>query len=331
MLIFKTSCVDPKYNLATEEYLVKSKKYKEPILFLWQNDNTIVIGKNQNVAWEINLQNAERDSVNIIRRNTGGGTVFQDLGNMNFSIIYTDIENKGVSLFSSMLSPVINTLNELGAPAVFSGRNDIELNGKKISGNAMWKYEDRFLQHGTVLFNANLDRLAQYLTVDRAKIIAKNIQSISARVTNVNSEIEEKIEISYFMDKLIETYKKMDVVNPLVLEKDDLAAIDKLFREKFSNPDWTFAKNADFDYRNKKRIEGKGTVEVLLQIEKNIIKNAQIYGDFLGFKGTEELENKLINVQYKASEVEKVLNETDIVGIFGANFVVQDILDLLIQ
>ncbi|WP_339020774.1 lipoate--protein ligase [Spiroplasma endosymbiont of Atherix ibis] len=331
MFIYKTSCVDPTFNLATEEYFVKAKKYKEPILFLWQNDNTIVVGRNQNAAWEINLQNAQKDLVNIVRRNSGGGTVFHDLGNINFSIIYTDVDNKAVLLFASMLEPVIKTLNNLGVPAKFSGRNDIELNGKKISGNAMWKYEDRFLQHGTILFNANLDKLTKYLTVDRAKILSKNIKSISARVTNINSEIKNKINIESFMDKLIETYKYLDKIKTIELSQEELQEIKTLSENKFKNPDWNFAKNADFDYRNKQRLEGKGSVEVLLKIEKAIIKEAKFYGDFLGFQGTESLEKSLINTKYETFELQKILDNSDIKGMFGEGFTTQDILNLLIQ
>ncbi|QHX37027.1 lipoate--protein ligase [Spiroplasma sp. BIUS-1] len=331
MFIYKTSCVDPAFNLATEEYFVKSKKYSEPILFLWQNDNTIVVGRNQNAAWEINLQNAQKDSVNIVRRNSGGGTVFHDLGNMNFSIIYTDTENKAVSLFSSMLEPVIETLNKLKVPAKFSGRNDIELNGKKISGNAMWKHEDRFLQHGTILFNANLEKLTNYLTVDRAKILSKNIKSIAARVTNINSEVEEKIDIESFMNQLIETYKGLNEIKTIELTNEEIQEIKELSESKFKNDDWNFAKNADFDYRNKTRLEGKGSIEVLLKIEKGIIMDAKFYGDFLGFQGTEEIEKKLIGSKYETFELENILNGSNLKSVFGENFTTQDILDLLIQ
>lgn len=331
MYIYKTTCVDPRYNLAIEEYLTKAEKYDQPILFLWQNDNTIVVGRNQNSAWEINLQKAQNDGVTIIRRNTGGGTVFHDLGNLNFSIIYTDKDNKAVSLFSEMLKPVISTLNEMGAAAEFSGRNDIVIKGKKISGNAMWKHKERFLQHGTILFNANLDKLTKYLTVDRSKILSKNIESIAARVTNVNQEVENKIEIDEFMNRLIETYKKTDDVTEIVLTKDDLAAIEEIFKKKYCNPDWTFSKNETFSYRNKNRFEGKGTVEVLLEVKKGVIEDAKIYGDFLGFAGTEELEERLIGTKYNTKDLEKVLEEFDIKDIFGENFTNQDILDLLIQ
>ncbi|QGS52025.1 lipoate--protein ligase [Spiroplasma tabanidicola] len=331
MYIYKSKIFDPKYNLATEEYLTINAKFQDPILFLWQNDNTIVVGRNQNPAAEINLQSAEKDNVNVIRRNTGGGTVFQDLGNMNFSIIYTDKENKGVSMFEKMLDPIIQTLNKMGVAAKFSGRNDIVLNDKKISGNAMWKYKDRFLQHGTILFNANLDKLAKYLTVDRAKILSKNIESITARVTNINSEIENKIEIPVFWDELIKTYESLGSINYLKLDVNDLEEIDKLFVNKYKNSDWTFVKNATFDYINKTRIEGKGSFEIFLNVIDNKIKEVKIYGDFLGYAGTEILEKKLVNVEYKASEIKKIIELVNIKDIFGSSIEVQDVLNLLIQ
>ncbi|AHI53333.1 lipoate--protein ligase [Spiroplasma culicicola] len=331
MYIYRTDCVDPKYNLATEEYLTRSLKFDEPILFLWQNDNTIVVGRNQNAAWEINLQQAEADNVNVIRRNTGGGTIFHDLGNMNFSIIYTDKENTAVSMFSTMLEPVIETLNRMGVAAQFSGRNDIVLNEKKISGNAMWKEGQRFLQHGTILFNANLDKLTKYLTVDRAKILSKNIKSIAARVTNINSEVEHKIEIKDFMDELIKTYETKNEVKELVLEQQDIKAIEDLCESKYRDPNWTYAKNATFTYQNKVRIEGKGGVDVLAQIVDGKILDVKFYGDFLGFAGTEKLEQSLINVEYKTKDIKIVLEQNNIQAIFGDNFVIQDILDLLIQ
>ncbi|QBQ07757.1 lipoate protein ligase A [Spiroplasma gladiatoris] len=331
MYIYKSNSFNPKYNLATEEYLTTSDKFVGPILFLWQNDNTIVVGRNQNAASEINLQAAEKDNVNVIRRNTGGGTVFQDLGNMNFSIIYTDKENKGVSMFANMLEPVISTLNRMGVNAQFSGRNDIALNGKKISGNAMWKYKDRFLQHGTILFNANLDKLAKYLTVDRAKILSKNIASITARVTNINSEVENKIEIKDFWNELIKTYEKQQEVQNLKLDQDDLKSIEQLFEKKYQDPNWTFTKNANFDYVNKTRLEGKGSFEIYMNVKDNLIKDLKIYGDFLGYAGTNILEQKLIGVPYKASSIKEIIESVDYKDIFGSNFEVQDILDLLIE
>ncbi|ASP28204.1 lipoate protein ligase A [Spiroplasma corruscae] len=331
MYIYKSNSFNPKYNLATEDYLTRSQEYKDPILFLWQNDNTIVVGRNQNLASEINLQTTEADNVNIIRRNTGGGTVFQDLGNMNFSIIYTDEDNKGVSMFAETLEPVIKTLNRMGVDAKFSGRNDIVLNGKKISGNAMLKYKNRFLQHGTILFNANLDKLAKYLTVDKAKILSKNIASIVARVTNINSEVENKIEIQDFWEELIKTYEMQGEIKYLTLNEKDLKEIDRLFNEKYNDPNWTFTKNATFDYVHKTRLEGKGSFEIYQNVVDNVIKDIKIYGDFLGYSGTEELETKLKNTPYKASEIRKVIESVNIKDIFGENIEVQDILDLLIQ
>lgn len=331
MLVLKGESYDPMYNLAVEEYLTTSTKYQEPILFLWQNDNTIVVGRNQNAAKEINLQNAQKDNVTVIRRNTGGGTVFHDLGNLNFSIIYTDTNNNAVRMFEKMLEPILKTLNKMGVGAVFSGRNDIVLNGKKISGNAMWKHQERFLQHGTILFNANLDKLTKYLTVDKAKILSKNIDSIRARVTNINAERAEPILIPDFIDELIKTYHQDKAVSYLELDAQDLQAIKELWTTKYQNTDWTFKKHATFTYQNKQRIEGKGNVEIYLNVIDGQIRACAIYGDFLGYGGTESLEEALLGKKYEVNELKNIINQVDIKEIFGNNFEPQDILDLLIQ
>ncbi|QEH62025.1 lipoate protein ligase A [Spiroplasma chinense] len=331
MFIFRTSNTDPKLNLAIEEFLTKNKVYKEPILFLWQNKNTIVIGRNQNTVEEVNIVKAKEDKVTIIRRNTGGGAVFHDLGNLNFSIIYTDVKNNAVSMFEQMLEPIIKTLKDLGINAQFSGRNDIQVNGKKISGNAMWKWKDRFLQHGTILVNSDLAKIAKYLTVDRSKIVSKNIESISSRVTNINNESDKEIDVQEFINLIINTYQSLDSVKELVLSKSDYELIQKIKEEKYDTEEWTFNKHSTFTYKNKTRLEGKGLVEVLLDIQEGLIKNAKIYGDFLGFKGTLEFEQLLLNKKYSLEVLRECVESSDIENIFGNNFSSQDILDLLIQ
>lgn len=329
MFFYKSENVDPKYNLAIEEYLTTSKKYKDQILFLWQNDNTIVIGRNQNVLEEVDLKTAKQDKITVIRRNTGGGAVFHDLGNLNFSIIYTS-DNNPADMFVQMLEPVIKTLNQMGVNAIFSGRNDITLNDKKISGNAMWKYENRFLQHGTILFDVNLEKLNRYLLVNKEKILSKNIKSVSARVTNINAEIKKPITVKEFISQLLQTYANNKEIQKLVLNDEDKKLIFELYNKKYNNEEWTFKKHTTFTYQNKKWYENKGSVEVFLNIVNNTIIDAKIYGDFLGFEGTEILEKKLIGLDYNFKTIKYCLEQVDIKKIFGQNFINLDILNLLI-
>lgn len=329
MFFYKSENVDPKYNLAIEEYLTTSKKYKDQILFLWQNDNTIVIGRNQNVLEEVDLKTAKQDKITVIRRNTGGGAVFHDLGNLNFSIIYTS-DNNPADMFVQMLEPVIKTLNQMGVNAIFSGRNDITLNDKKISGNAMWKYENRFLQHGTILFDVNLEKLNRYLLVNKEKILSKNIKSVSARVTNINAEIKKPITVKDFISQLLQTYANNKEIQKLVLNDEDKKLIFELYNKKYNNEEWTFKKHTTFTYQNKKWYENKGSVEVFLNIVNNTIIDAKIYGDFLGFEGTEILEKKLIGLDYNFKTIKYCLEQVDIKKIFGQNFINLDILNLLI-
>jgi len=329
MFFYKSENIDPKYNLAIEEYLTISKKYKDQILFLWQNDNTIVIGRNQNVLEEIDLKTAKQDNITVVRRNTGGGAVFHDLGNLNFSIIYTS-DNNLADMFVQMLEPVIKTLNQMGVDAIFSGRNDITLNDKKISGNAMWKYENRFLQHGTILFDVNLEKLNRYLLVNKEKILSKNIKSVSARVTNINAEIQKPITVKNFINQLLQTYANNKEIQKLVLNDEDKELIFELYNKKYNDDEWTFKKHTTFTYQNKKWYENKGSVEVFLNIVNNTIIDAKIYGDFLGFEGTEILEKKIIGLDYDFKTIKHCLEQVDIKKIFGQNFINLDILNLLI-
>ncbi|WP_339022335.1 lipoate--protein ligase [Spiroplasma endosymbiont of Crioceris asparagi] len=331
MLIFKTDTTDPRYNLAIEDFFVRSSKYQEPILFLWQNHNTIVIGRNQNVTSEVNIKLALADDVTIIRRNTGGGAVFHDLGNLNFSIIYDDKQNTGISMFQETMTPILDALKLYNLNPCFLGRNDIAINGKKISGNAMLKHQNRFLQHGTLLFNSNLELLSKYLTVDRQKIISKNIKSISSRVTNINNEAEKPIEIADFIKKLINVFSQKQNVKEITLTDEDKLEINKLFVEKYCSHDWTFNKHNDFNYKNKIYYPGKGLFEVELNIESGAIKEIKLFGDFLGFIGTNEIEQKLTNVKYDHQSILDVLKTIDIQKIFGADITNEELLNLLIM
>ncbi|QHX35654.1 lipoate protein ligase A [Spiroplasma sp. TIUS-1] len=323
---------DPMYNLALEEYFVTDRKFaKENILFIFQNDNSIIVGRNQNVASEVNLEIANKDFVKIVRRNTGGGTVFHDLGNVNFSIIYPDHNNTAVSMFKNSLQPVIETLNKLGAPAEIRGKNDIVLNGKKISGNAMWKSGNRFLQHGTLLFNSNLDKIQKYLTGSKDKIKTKSVSSVKSNVTNINNEVSEKIDIENFKFKLLDQYLTKQEIKTIILDNQDQLNVEQIVKNKYSQNSWNLNKNSDFEFKFREYLENKGMVEIFLNINSNIITECKIYGDFLGFSGTKQLEEKMIGINFEHDELLTCLKKADIKGIFGPSFEPEDLLKILLN
>ncbi|ATZ17644.1 lipoate--protein ligase [Mesoplasma melaleucae] len=322
---------DPSYNLAVEEYLTYHYKTNDPILYIWQNSNTIVVGRNQNTYAEINIAEAMKDEVKIIRRNTGGGTVFHDMGNVCYSLIVNNDKDSQTS-FEIALQPIIKYLRSEGLNANFSGRNDIEIDGYKISGNAQLKTNNKILQHGTLLFDVELPRILKYLNVDPEKIKHQKVKSKPARVANIKAllnGIDKQIELNDFINNVINSYTANQETKWIEFTDEEKAEIQKCFEEKYQSREWTFAKNENFEIINKKYLESKGLIEIKINVDKGKIKNIKIYGDFLGYIGTEALEFALINVDYDYNAVKNVLDKFALKEIFGDNFQAEDILNLI--
>ncbi|ATQ35201.1 lipoate--protein ligase [Mesoplasma entomophilum] len=329
--LFISKSNDPAYNLAVEEYLTYQYVTNDPILYIWQNSNTIVVGRNQNTYAEINIAEAMKDEVKIIRRNTGGGTVFHDMGNVCYSLIVNNDKNSQ-SNFEIALQPIIQYLRSEGLNANFSGRNDIEIDGYKISGNAQLKTITKILQHGTLLFDVELPRILKYLNVDPEKIKHQKVKSKPARVANIKAiltENEKEIELNDFIENVINSYTKNDEVKWIEFNDSEKESINELFEEKYCSREWTFAKNEDFEISNKKYLETKGLIEIKTNVDKGKITNIKIYGDFLGYTGTEALEFALINTDYDYHAVKNILDKFSLKEIFGDNFEAEDILNLL--
>lgn len=322
---------DPAYNLAVEEYLTYHYKTTDPILYIWQNSNTIVVGRNQNTYAEINIAEAMKDEVKIIRRNTGGGTVFQDMGNVCYSLIVNNDKDSQTN-FEIALQPIIKYLRNEGLNANFSGRNDIEIDGYKISGNAQLKTNDKILQHGTLLFDVELPRILKYLNVVPEKIKHQKVKSKPARVANIKAllnGIEKEIELNDFINNVINSYTANQEIKWIEFSDEQKDEIEKCYENKYQSREWTFAKNEDFEISNKKYLESKGLIEIKINVDKGKIQNIKIYGDFLGYIGTEALEFALINVDYDYNAVKKVLDKFALKEIFGDNFQAEDILNLI--
>ncbi|AVN62085.1 lipoate--protein ligase [Mesoplasma coleopterae] len=329
--LFISKSNDPAYNLAVEEYLTYQYSTNDPILYIWQNSNTIVVGRNQNTYAEINIAEAMKDEVKIIRRNTGGGTVFHDMGNVCYSLIVNNDKNSQ-SNFEIALQPIIQYLRSEGLNANFSGRNDIEIDGYKISGNAQLKNMTKILQHGTLLFDVELPRILKYLNVDPEKIKHQKVKSKPARVANIKAIMGEKnkeIELNDFIENVINSYTKNEEVKWIEFTESEKESINELFNDKYCSREWTFAKNEDFEISNKKYLETKGLIEIKTNVDKGKITNIKIYGDFLGYTGTEALEFALINTDYDYHAVKNILDKFSLKEIFGDNFEAEDILNLL--
>ena len=284
---------NPYYNLALEEYLFE--KTEEDVFMLWQNEPTVVIGRNQNVYAEVKLDKAKENGVHIARRITGGGAVYHDLGNLNYSFISVG-ESRGLD-FERFTAPIISALKDMGVSASLSGRNDIEINGRKISGNAQCKKEGRVLHHGTLLFDSDLDFLSGILSVDEEKIRAKAIKSTRSRVANIKELLPYSINIGEFIG-LISEY----VLRELSALRMDLPCDEKIsiLEKRNQSREWLFPSNAflsEYSVHKKKRYPF-GTVEVYVDMFNDTVQRAKILGDFFGSSDVSLLENKLSGLSY---------------------------------
>ena len=314
MKYIKTNSEDPYYNLAFEEFILRNFKDDDYVL-LWQNDNAIVFGVNQNPLEEINMEIADEMGVKIVRRSTGGGAVYHDLGNLNFSYI-TDWDGDKDANYAEFLAPIIAAFAKIGLKVELKGRNDLILEGKKISGSAQRLLNGRILHHGTLLINSDLTKIGKVLNVSEDKIKSKGIKSVKSRVTNISQWCDEKVSIEDIKRLLLDSWFNGDI-NEVSLLEEDLQRISKLAEWKYRSWDWTYARSPKFSMTNKKRFSG-GSIELNLEIEEGNIKDCLINGDFLSLGDVSEVEERLKNIKYDKDAIAEVLDEMKLNLYFGS-------------
>lgn len=307
---------NPAYNIALEAYAFRELLSEDEIFILWINEPAIIIGKHQNTIQEINKEYIDAHGIHVARRLSGGGAVYHDLNNLNYTIISNKSE-EGAFDFKTFSQPVIETLADLGVKAEFTGRNDLEINGKKFCGNAQAYYKGRMMHHGCLLFDVDMTVLGDALKVSKDKIESKGIKSVRARVTNIIDELPEKITVNEFSDKILakmkETYPDM---TEYVLSEDELAKIQKSADEQFGNWDWVYGKVPEYTIERNVRYPA-GKINTFANVEKSIIKNIKIFGDFFGIKDVQDIEELLVGTRYENKDVLEKLKTIDTTQYFS--------------
>ncbi|HEO6894078.1 TPA: lipoate--protein ligase [Streptococcus agalactiae] len=301
---------DPAYNVALEAYAFQKLTDIDEIFILWINEPAIIIGRHQNTIQEINKEFIDKNGIHVVRRLSGGGAVYHDLNNLNYTIISNNTQ-EGAFDFQTFSKPVIDTLAKLGVKAEFTGRNDLEINGQKFAGNAQAYYKGRMLHHGCLLFDVDMSVLGQALKVSKDKIESKGIKSVRARVTNIVDHLSDKITVQEFSDAILaqmkEEYPEMD---EYVLSDAELSEIQAMRDNQFATWDWTYGKAPEYTIERGVRYPA-GKITTYANVENSTIKSVKIFGDFFGVKPVDDIEKMLEGVRYDYKDVLAALKTVD--------------------
>lgn len=299
---FRSSSFNPYENLSIEEYLLEDCREDECIIYLWQNKKTVVIGKNQNAWKECQAENLEKDGGHVVRRLSGGGAVYHDTGNLNFTFL---VRKENYDL-DKQLQVIINAVNSLGIKAVKSGRNDILADGRKFSGNAFYKKGDHYYHHGTLMVDVDTGALSRYLTVSDAKLKSKGVDSVKSRVTNLKA-LNPEITIESLTEALVEAFQQVYGLKAgeRTLEEMSQDLLQSKI-DRFSSWEWIYGRKIDFQYELTGKTEA-GEVTLQLQVSSGIIEDLVVYSDSLDDKASEKIAELLRGTKYSADVIDKAL------------------------
>lgn len=296
--LYESNSLDPYLNLATEQYLMETVEEDACILFLWQNQNTVVIGKNQNAWKECRTALLAEEGGVLARRLSGGGAVFHDLGNLNFTFLMPQAEYD----LDKQFSVIAEAVSLLGLRSERSGRNDVLAEGRKFSGNAFYKHDGKAYHHGTLLVDVDMEKLGRYLNPSKAKLQAKGVDSVRSRVVNLR-ELNPAITIDAMKDAMTRAFAQVyDKPMTVIADKDfDHAAIEAL-RQRNASWEWNYGQKLPFSAELEARFHW-GCVQLCMQVENGVILEAKVYSDAMDWQLPGRLEALLVGLRFEKEVV----------------------------
>ncbi|MWC29470.1 lipoate--protein ligase [Paenibacillus sp. MMS18-CY102] len=329
LFIDNRGITDPAINLALEEYVLKQLPMTDSYLLFYINEPSIIIGKNQNTIEEINAEYVEKHGIHVVRRLSGGGAVYHDTGNLNFSFLTKD-DGQSFHNFRKFTQPIIDALQSLGVNAELTGRNDIQIGERKVSGNAMFATRGRLFSHGTLLFQSEMDHVASALKVKPIKVASKATKSVRSRVANITEFLHEPMTIEQFRSELLNHIFGTDVasVPQYELTEADWKAVHELADNQYRNWDWNYGRSPKCNIQNAYKFQA-GILDVRLDVEDGLIATLRIFGDYFGVGDVGEVEQLLQGTRYEESALSAALESIDTTHYFG-NVSKQQLIDLLL-
>lgn len=306
---------DPRINLAIEEHLVRNLNVEDDILLFYINEPSIIIGRNQNTLEEINYPYMEEHHILVVRRLSGGGAVYHDHGNLNFSFINAK-GREFLHNFKKFTAPVVKVLNSMGVPAEMNGRNDIVVEEHKISGNAQYAIGSKLVSHGTLLFNSDLSKVSEALNVKTEKIESKGIKSVRSRVANISEYLSEAMDILDFRERVKNGILEEANNGVYKLNQADWDAINQISRDRYQQWEWNFGRSPKFNIQKTRRFPF-GQIDARIEIHNGEIQQLKLFGDFLGLRDVSDVESRLIGVRYDKPHLQDVLENIELKDYLG--------------
>ena len=310
MIYIETGSADVYYNFGLEYYFTLEKRLPETVFLFWRTTPTLMVGKYQNVLEEINKPYADEHGIHLVRRMSGGGTIYTDMGGWQFTFIQH--KEAGEIEFSQYIAPVIDALREMGVNAAFNGCNDLTIDGKKFSGNAQYRLGDCIVHHGSLLFDTDIEQMVASTTVDSYKITSKSIKSVRDRVTNISEHLPSPMDAETFKETMVRHIMNGSTAAYTVTPEDD-ARIREIAGEQFRSWERIFGRNPKFTIDRIGRFAG-GKIQFKLDVQKGIIREAAVYGDFFSTLDASTICDALIGCPYERGAVLAALRSHGIDG-----------------